>query len=160
MVLKILTVGACSSPLAKQEKNCSTLGCIWQKKSPSSSSGWGVCKAWGEENPQQSPKESDGALILMLTRVRGGFPAEQNPEAQEHEVSESFWGAQLQAEGIRWTRLLQRFSSCLTLHLNHPAPDTACVYSSKPFLPFVGTHHHPQSHKNKHLRICFISKTF
>lgn len=52
-------------------------------------------------------KGRDGTLILMLTtRVRGDFPAEQTPEAQELEVSESFWGTQVPAEDIGWTRFL------------------------------------------------------
>lgn len=105
--------------------------------------------------------ESGGALIPVLrTRLRAAFPVEQNPGAQEPEVSESFWGAQAQAEGVRWTRLLQSYSSPPTLHLNHPALDTACFYSSKSFFPLVGTHHHPQSHKNQHFRIRCVLKTF
>lgn len=53
-------------------------------------------------------------ILVLRTRVRGGFPIGQNPEAQELEVSESFWGAQSQAEGVRWTRLLQSYP--------HPSP--------------------------------------
>lgn len=91
---------------------------------------------------------------------QGSEEVSQLSKTHKNTVNKSFWGAQLQAEGVGWTRLLQNHSSCPTLHLNHPALDAACVYSSKPFFPFVRTHHCPQSHKTQHLRMCFILKTF
>lgn len=82
---------------------------MWEKNVPAAARAewFAECEAGSWGNPQSVPMESDGALILLLrTRVRAGFPVEQNPKAQELEVRESFWGAQAQAEGIRWTRLL------------------------------------------------------
>ena len=80
---------------------------MWQKNVPAARAEWFAEREAGSWGNPQVPMESDGELILLLrTRVRAGFPVEQNPEAQEFEVRESFWGAQAQAEGMRWTRLL------------------------------------------------------
>lgn len=121
----MVTFGARSSPLAKQD-NCSNPGCMWQKMSQEQHWASGLQSMRLEVKGAHS-RVSRGVMDTDPRADYKGqrrFPAEQNPEAQELEVNESLWGAQLQAEGIRWTRLLQSYSPCPTLHLNHPALST------------------------------------
>lgn len=107
---------------------------------------------------------SDGALILELRmRVRECFPVEQNPEAQgELDVCELFQGGQLHAEGIRWTNLVQTWSSHppLPLHFNRPTIYTAYFYSSELLFPFFGDRPPPTNSQKRIVKNMFCLENF